>query len=218
MNFEKKLGGMPQTPEQEAQQPKPVAENQQNVPDNTILGTAKDEEFPGSIVVKTKNLKGKMVGYAMRAKEDGTLEGNEISYQPDGTVGSIQRLNEGDISTLQQKGVIAAFEQAQKIDTKKKHDDAHTWLIRCFLKGESISSNDTEILEAKKSLESLSASEQESIAETFYNDRISNNLSGDSVRSLYSIYPQFKGTVFGEKIRQMEDSRLKEAGYPGFKG
>jgi hypothetical protein len=205
MNFEQKIGeGTKKIPDQETQQAKPAAENRQNVPETTILGTAKDEEFPGSIVVKTKNAEGNIVGYAMRTKEDGTIEGNEINYQPDGSTGTVQRLNEADLARLQQQGILGEFQSIKKIEQTKKNDNANIWLQRLFLQGknpymayQTESNEQMYIDEATKALQALSDSEQISLAETFSKEH-------DRSEKFHYVMIKMNGTVFGKKLAELQ--------------
>ncbi|HHD92156.1 MAG TPA: hypothetical protein ENL06_00850 [Candidatus Portnoybacteria bacterium] len=75
-----------------------------------IVGITKDPNFEGSIIIKTKNKEGKIVGYALRKNSHGDWEGNEIVYMPDGEVGPTYQLDETDFSKLREQGVLASYE------------------------------------------------------------------------------------------------------------
>ena len=67
---------------------------------------------------------------------------------------------------------------------------------------------------AQEALKNLSSADQEKMATEFFNDTIGRNISNNT--NAYKVYMMFKGTSFGQKFKQLEDTRLKEAGYAGF--
>ena len=224
MNFAERMNsGESKKPEQEAQGVKPVAENKQATPENIILGASKDENFPDATVVKTRDKEGKEKGYALRMKEDGTFEGNEINYQPDGSIGSVQKLNEDDLAKLEQQGVLEEYKKTKKTEGTERQESGRIHLMRLFLKGDHINpqfahtrNEETKmsLQEAKKNMDDLNPAEQEALAEEFYNSTIGKHITNN--KDAYNVYLNFKGTSFAERFKQLEDKRLKEAGYDGF--
>jgi hypothetical protein len=215
MNYEQKLGGgMPKTPDQESQGAKPIAENKPNISESTILGTSKDENFPGSTIFKIQRPDGKIKGYAIRIKEDGTFEGNEINYQPDGSMGTVQRLNEADLERIRQEGVLDKFqsiksaeeahlESQRKIEQTKKLDNANIWSNRLFLQGKNpyityqLEPNEQMYIdEAVKALQALSDDEQASLAEAFLKDH-------DRSEKFHYVMVKLGNTAFGKKLAEL---------------
>jgi hypothetical protein len=224
MNFDQRVGEAKlNTPDQEGQEVKVVTENKPQAPESTIIGTSKDENFPGSTVFKVQDPDGKIKGYAIRTKEDGTFEGNDISYKPDGSMGTVQKLNEVDLAKLQQQGVIDEYKKQKNIESIKKMDEGKIKLMGLFLKGEhinptyGITDNVAQMLvsDTKNYMNSLSPTEQENLAQEFYDSSIGK--APENNRDAYYVYLNFKGTPFGNKFSQLENQRLKEAGAGEFK-
>ena len=67
----------------------------------------------------------------------------------------------------------------------------------------------------KVKLKELSESEQQKLGEDFFNDTIGKNISNNA--NAYKIYMAMGGTAFSKKFAEMEDARLKRAGYGGFR-
>ena len=106
---------------QEAEEAKKELENEidgrnkaekeeENIEKVTILGDTKDDNFKDSIIVKTKNAEGRIIGYAIRKNSNGDLEGNKIGYMKDGSVGAVYQLHESNFSELKQNGVLDEYE------------------------------------------------------------------------------------------------------------
>ena len=77
-----------------------------------IVEVTRDKNFEGSIIIKTKNTDGRMIGYALRKNSQGDLEGNRINYISDGTAGAVYQLHEADLASLDQQGVLDLYEDA----------------------------------------------------------------------------------------------------------
>ncbi|MFA7319506.1 MAG: hypothetical protein WC022_02820 [Parcubacteria group bacterium] len=75
-----------------------------------IVGITKDRNFPGSVIIKTENAEGRMMGYAIRKDSQGNLEGNEIRYMKDGSIGPVYQLHESSFAKLREQGVLEAYE------------------------------------------------------------------------------------------------------------
>jgi hypothetical protein len=69
---------------------------------------------------------------------------------------------------------------------------------------------------AKETMASLPPSEQESLADSFFDNTFSDGLSSGKLRGAYNVYVGLKGTPFSSRFAQREDQRLKEAGSAGF--
>jgi hypothetical protein len=139
-------------------------------------------------------------------------------------MGAVQKLNEADLAKLQEQGVLAEYEKVKKFETTQKQDIARIWLTRLSLQGTDPFMNQLEtpaermyMDETTKALQNLSPAEQVSLADTIFEEKMSNNPSGDSVRQLYGVYVKLKGTPFADRIGELEDKRLKDAGQDGFK-
>lgn len=110
-------------------------------------------------------------------------------------------------------------ERAIAAERMKKMDEAKIALLRIYMLGEKINPFDgrwpkDDILKpAKKALSELSAMEQKELAIDFFDDTIGRNISNN--KNAYSVYGVFKNTPFGEKFKQLEDERLKAAGFGG---
>jgi len=77
-----------------------------------IVEIAKDKNFEGSIIVKTKDSDGRIVGFAIRRNISGDLEGNKIGYMNDGSVGAVYQLHDADFTRLDKSGVLKAYGEA----------------------------------------------------------------------------------------------------------
>jgi hypothetical protein len=211
--------GVPTTPDQkkdddtEQQNPESKAEK------TRITGATKDSDFEDSIIIKTEK-DGQIIGYAIRKNKDGNLEGNEIRYQPDGSKGPVYQLYESDFNKLRQQGVLDAYEHALTIDGAKKINDAKLAVFRIYMEGDKIDPSWGKALDAnlmdpvKTAFENLSDADQEQVAADFFNETIGQDISNN--KHAYHVYRHLKGTAFARKFHQLEDERLKNAGYGGF--
>lgn len=80
---------------------------------SNIIEITKDKNFEGSVIIKIQNTEGKVVGYALRKKSNGDLEGNEIGYMENGSVGWVQQIHESGFNNLRENGVMDAFEKGE---------------------------------------------------------------------------------------------------------
>jgi hypothetical protein len=185
-----------------------------------IMGVTKDSNFEGSTIIKTENAEGRVIGYAIRQKEDGGLEGNKINYTPEGETGAVYQLYEADFVKLKQQGVLDSYEGALSAEKSKNVDNAKLAMLSMYMQGEQFDPawnkypEDSLIDSAQEALESLSSPDQEKMAIEFFNDTIGRDISNN--KNAYKVYMMFKGTAFGQKFKQLEDARLKEAGFSGF--
>lgn len=90
----------------------------------SVVEVVKNDNFEGSIIVKTQDAEGRIVGFALRKNGSGDLEGNKIGYMKDGSVGWVQQLHESDFAELARQGIMEAYEDAlsneDKIEVEKK--------------------------------------------------------------------------------------------------
>ena len=63
-------------------------------------------------------------------------------------------------------------------------------------------------------LDGLDNDEQEQLAKEFFDETIGKNIL--NIPKSYQVYREFKGTAFAKKYAELEDARLKRAGYAGF--
>jgi uncharacterized membrane protein len=77
---------------------------------SNIIGVTRDRNFEGSVIVKTEDSEGRIIGYAIRKNSQGDWEGNEIRYMKDGSIGHVYQLHEKDFSKLGEQGVLASYE------------------------------------------------------------------------------------------------------------
>lgn len=75
-----------------------------------IVGLTRDPNFEGSIIIKTEDAEGWITGYAIRKNSLGNLEGNEIRYTKDGSIGPVYQLHESDFSKLREQGILELYE------------------------------------------------------------------------------------------------------------
>jgi hypothetical protein len=75
-----------------------------------IVGVTKDRNFEGSVIIKVEDKEGRITGYAIRKDIRGNLEGNEIKYMKNGTIGPVYQLHESDISKLREQGILESYE------------------------------------------------------------------------------------------------------------
>lgn len=185
-----------------------------------IMGATRDPDFEGSTIIKTEGVDGRIIGYAIRKNKEGELEGNEIRYQPDGSIGATYQLHEGDFGKLREQGVLSSYEGALVAEKSKSIDNAKIAMLTMYMKGETFdpwwnkSPEDSLMNPAQEALKNLSPADQEKMASDFFNDTIGRNISNN--KNAYKVYAMFKSTPFGQKFKQLEDTRLKEAGYSGF--
>jgi len=215
MNFDQKIGAaaMKTSSEGSKQEGQPVAKQKLDVP--RIISAGRDEDFPGSTIFKTQDAEGKIKGYAIRTKEDGSIEGNEIGFSPDGSEKtSIQKLNESNIEMLRDKGLLEKFESIKKAEQEKleaskraemakKMDDTKTWLQRLYLQGtnpyvvqQAEPNEKMYIDEAIKSLKVFSDTDQISLAEDFVK-------TNSSLEKLHYVMIKLNGTAFGKKLAEL---------------
>jgi len=180
------------------------------------IGVTKDPDFEGSIIIKTEDADGRITGYAIRKNKDGGLEGNEIRYQSDGSKGPVYQLHETDFDKLREQGVLGSYERAVDTEESKKINDVGASLFRLFMEGDKIDptwgkDSSSLIDPVRETLKNLSDGDQEKAAIGFFDSTIGRNISNN--RYAYNVYRHFKGTTFGKKFGQLEDERLKKAGY-----
>ncbi|KKW05340.1 MAG: hypothetical protein UY41_C0055G0003 [Candidatus Moranbacteria bacterium GW2011_GWE1_49_15] len=98
------------------QQEKTMEKRQSQIEKANIMEVAKDPNFEGSIIIKTKDEQGRIVGYAIRKNSQGNLEGNKIGYMTNGphhgSIGTVYQLHEADFNKLAQNGILEAYEKA----------------------------------------------------------------------------------------------------------
>ncbi len=70
------------------------------------------DDFDGSIIIKTKNSRGEIVGYALRKNSQKEVEGSAIHFGKNGEKGPVYPLHGTDFAKLAQNGVLKAFEEA----------------------------------------------------------------------------------------------------------
>lgn len=185
-----------------------------------IIGTSKDPNFEGAIIIKIQDTEGHITGYAIRKKEDGSLEGNKISYTPDWKIGSVYQLYEADFAKLKQQGVLDSYESVLVAEKSKKIDNAKVAMLRMYLQGDKFDSinniypEESLMNSVEEALNCLNSTDQEKMATEFFNDTIGERIGNN--RNAYKVYFIFKNTAFGQKFQQLEDERLKKAGYVGF--
>lgn len=89
-------------------------------------------------------------------------------------------------------------------------------LINLFLAAGQREFNNNEIKFIAMALKEFDFQTQEKIGKDFFDRTIGQNISNN--RNAYEVYLVFKRTTFGKKFAELEDARLKEAGYEeGFK-
>ncbi|KKU52181.1 MAG: hypothetical protein UX75_C0055G0003 [Candidatus Moranbacteria bacterium GW2011_GWE2_47_10] len=102
------------------QQEKTMEKRQSQIEKANIMEVAKDPNFEGSIIIKTKDEQGRIVGYAIRKNSQGNLEGNKIGYMTNGphhgSIGTVYQLHEADFLKLAQNGVLNAYENALALE------------------------------------------------------------------------------------------------------
>lgn len=212
--------GAPKNPEQDLEKAQEEKAPKNKTGQIRIMSASKDSNFEGSTIIKTEDAEGRITGYAIRQKENGSLEGNEIKYQPDGSIGATYQLHENDFAKLKQQGVLDSYEGALVAEKSKNVDDAKLAMLRMYMQGEKINPwqgrypEDSLMKPAEEALKNLSPADQEKMATNFFNDTIGRDISNN--KNAYIVYGVFKNTPFGQKFKQLEDDRLKKAGYAGF--
>lgn len=102
----------------------PVKDQSEVFEKANIVGIAKDDNFEGSIIIKTKDAEDRISGYAIRKNSQGDLEGNRIGYMKDGSIGPVYQLHESDFVELGKTGVLEKYEntllQERDIDFARK--------------------------------------------------------------------------------------------------
>lgn len=180
-----------------------------------------DSNFPGSLIMKVR--KGEnTIGYALRDNGRGGLEGNEIQFTADGKIGATYQLHEKDIEELRAAGVIdyyqAEVERKAKAEEGKLLDEAEVTLTRIQLDSwidpfNSYDPKNAKVVDALAAVGKLNDAQQEKLAERFFAQAI---IKQFDTKGAYRPYGCLKGTAFSNKFRELEDARLKKAGYGGF--
>jgi hypothetical protein len=183
------------------------------------------ESFPGSLIVNDGR-----EYFAIRKNAQGVYEGNSFSLMEDGSVGATYQMYESDFDRLQEIGALDAYmkasgtggqsEQAfEQMSDREGTDTAYSSVLRILNLGGridpfgngSIEAARGEIDTARGELEKLSTRQQEYVAQQFFDEM---NLS--NIRSFYNTYGALKGTAFADKFRELESTRLQNAGYSEF--
>lgn len=87
-----------------------------------IVGVTKDSNFQGSLIVKTRDTQGAILGYALRKNSHGDWEGSEIRYAEDGSIGAVYQLHEADLFGLKESGVLEAYENLPEMKERVTSD------------------------------------------------------------------------------------------------
>lgn len=164
--------------------------------------------------------------YSLKQKEDGNFGGYKINYGTDGSIISAYELNEQDINYLKEKGALVIYESHKKkgdgeIDEEDSvFEQVKTLIMKLFKNGDSFDINKRlpddiklDINTAEEKLNQLLADEQKELATYFFDHAI---MKEHNTRNAYQVYMLFKGTVFSDYFRQLEDLRLRGYGYGGF--
>ncbi|EKE20250.1 MAG: hypothetical protein ACD_8C00033G0002 [uncultured bacterium] len=204
----------------EQNQEKTLESPEEKVKKIRIIGATKDPNFEGSTIIKTEDEEGRVVGYAIRKNSEGQLEGNQIGYMKDGSTGAVYQLHESDFDKLRDMGILESYEGALATESSEKINNANLEMLRLFGEGDKIDPSwgrdPGELLTpARRSLEGMNDEDQEKVATEFFNKTIGRDISNN--RYAYHVYRHFKSGAFGQKFKQLEDDRLKAAGYAGFK-
>lgn len=141
-------------------------------------------------------------------------------------IGSAQELAKGDNAVFDQEKAAKENEEheelkardaaknAAEIETINKEIKAMSLLENLSEKGMKFDPFNGRVSpeiqkEGKELAELLSETDQEALAQQFFNNTIGRN-------GTYNVYALLKGTKFAEKFRELEDQRLKKAGHDGF--
>jgi len=84
-----------------------------------VIGVFKDDNFPESTIVKTRDMRGFVTGFAIRRNSEGDLEGNRIHYLESGDVGAVFKLHEHDFLALEEKGFLDLVEKLDPSESKE---------------------------------------------------------------------------------------------------
>ncbi|MEI8344100.1 MAG: hypothetical protein WCF93_04080 [Candidatus Moraniibacteriota bacterium] len=101
---------------------KSVESAESQVEKANIVGAVKDKNFEGSVIVKTQDAEGRVIGYALRKNSKGELEGNKIGYMKDGSVGWVQQIHESGLVELEENGVLEKYEHTS-LDTLEEQQE-----------------------------------------------------------------------------------------------
>jgi hypothetical protein len=99
------------------------------------------------------------------------------------------------------------------IENNEKINEANKTLLNLFDKADFRSFYD-HAASSENVLNDLDDAEQEQLAVKFYDETIGKTILNNA--RAYKVYGEFKGTSFAKKFAQLEDVRLKRAGYAGF--
>lgn len=188
--------------------------------DGALADFSTSPSFVGSVLVAVD---GDI--YSLKQKEDGTFGGYKINYGTDGSIISAYELNEQDINYLKEKGTLVIYESHKKKNNGETEVDSifeqvKTSIMKLFKNGDNFDINKRlpddiklEINTTEEKLNQLLADEQKELATYFFDHAI---MKEHNTRNAYQIYILFKGTVFSDYFRQLEDLRLRGYGYGGF--
>lgn len=207
-----------ETPEPSEQEGEELSDNSEGeVKKIRIMGASKDANFGGSTIIKTEDEKGMIIGYAIRKNAEGELEGNKIGYMLDGSIGTTYQLHDSDFENLKQMGVLDSYEGALANESLEKINEAKISMLRLYNEGDKFNpwsgtwpSNEL-MSPAEKALEGMGQKDQEQVASDFFDATIGRSILNN--KNAYMAYGLFSKTPFGQKFRQLEDDRLKAAGF-----
>lgn len=164
--------------------------------------------------------------YALRRDSRGDLSASEFTMMRDGDysrVGAVYQVHNMDqFGEISKKTEIKKFESLSEeeamghlkekeasVDSKNRLDKVNLPLMELF-RSAGYESFHGQVDNIKESINKLSEDEQEKLAETFFEQTIGKNIM--NVKSAYQVYMQVGG-VFHKKFKELEDTRLKAAGY-----
>lgn len=189
--------------------------------DEALTDFSNSPSFVGSVLVAVD---GDI--YSLKEKEDGTFGGYKINYGSDGSIVSAYELNEQDINYLQEKGALVIYDSHKKKEKGEGDEEesvfeqAKTAVMKLFKNGDSFDINKRlsddvreDIRLAEEKIGQISADEQKELATYFFDHAI---MKEHNTRNAYQVYMAFKGTVFSDYFKQLEDLRLRGYGYGGF--
>ena len=168
------------------------------------------ENFPGSVILKKPD----GTHFAVRKTEDG-WEGNSFKLMPDGTIGATYQERDIEPGLIKEAGAQIEKGNNEKLNVFKQ--EAMALYRKGGYQGQAFNNfsgqPSQEATSFKKKLIELPEQEQQKIAESFFGDTIGQSISNNG--NAYLVYMATKGTAFARKFTEMEDARLKSAGYSG---
>lgn len=175
------------------------------------------DNFPWSIIIKTKDIEWKIIWYAIKVNAKGNFEWNRIDFWKNWEIKFTYQLHNLSEEKLEEMWIYSEYQNAVLKESSEKMDKTKAIIMWLFIKWawfdpfQWLFPAKQELENARKSISSLSNLDQIELAKYFFNKTIWENIG--NIKSAYNVYWLFIDLPFWWKLWELEDKRLKLSWY-----